>query len=128
MYAYYDHVPSVNRRVSSTGEMLPEPMDPIHCAFDLGYEPHFVSDLYSCYCLVGDLSASYAATVENPTDYQDFRKFFLNVPTSTVCSTLDSTTRHYRFIPATNHFTTYKAPYPALNVFRRHEIVYTDTI
>ncbi len=66
MDAYYDHVPSVNRRVSSTGEMLPEPMDPIYCdcAFDLGYEPHFVSDLYSCYCLVGDLSANYAAAVD----------------------------------------------------------------
>ena len=128
MDAYYDHLPSFNHRVPSTGEMLPAPLDPIHCAFDLGYEPHFVSDLYSCYCLVGDVTTNYAATVESPTEYQDFRKFFLNVPASTVRSTFDATTRHYRFIPATNHFMTYKAPYPALNVFRRHEIVYTDTV
>ena len=119
---------SVNHRVPSTGEILPEPSDPIHCAWDLGFNPTYTTDIYAHHALIGDINVDYAAQRINPVEYQECRKFFLNVPTNRVRSTFEATTRHYRFIPSTNKFMTYKSPYPANNVFRRHEIVFTDTV
>jgi len=115
-------------RVTSTGELLPEPSDFIHSAYDLGYNPTYTTELYSHYSLIGNLNVDYAAQQEDKMNFVTYRKYFLNVPASTVAHTFDSTTRYYRFIPSTNRFMTYRSPYPALNVFRRHEIVYTDTV
>eukprot|EP00984_Skeletonema_dohrnii_P014343 scaffold6007_cov89-Skeletonema_dohrnii-CCMP3373.AAC.1 len=114
-------------RVPHTGELLPEPSDLVHCAYDLGYNPTY-TELYSHYSLIGDLNVDYATQQEDKMNFVKYRKYFLNVPASTVAHTFDSTTRYYRFIPSTNLFMTYRSPYPALNVFCRHEIVFTDTV
>jgi len=119
---------SYQRRVDTTGEVLPDLTDPIHCAFHIGFNAEMHTEIYRCYALIGNLNAHYASQTLAPIEYQDMRKYFLNVPTSTVRSTFDSTTRYYRHIPSTNRFMTYRSPYPALNVFRRHELVYTDTV
>ena len=119
---------SYQRRVDTTGEVLPDMTDPIHCAFHLGFNAEMHTEIYQCYAMLGNLNMHYASQTMAPIEYQDMRKYFLNVPTSTVRSTFDSTTRYYRFIPSTNKFMTYRSPYPALNVFRRHELVYTDTV
>ncbi|KAL7490750.1 hypothetical protein ACHAWT_000281, partial [Skeletonema menzelii] len=116
------------RRVPSTGELLPDPIDVIHCAYDLGYNPTYTTELYSCYSLITDINVEYASQEEDKINYVKYRKYFLNVPAATVRSTFDATTRYYRFIPSTNRYMTYRSPYPANNVFRRHEIVYTDTV
>eukprot|EP00985_Skeletonema_marinoi_P006359 scaffold2754_cov151-Skeletonema_marinoi.AAC.1 len=89
-------------RVTSTGELLPEPSDFIHSAFDLGYNPTYTTELYSHYSLIGNLNVDYAAQQEDKMNFVTYRKYFLNVPASTVAHTFDSTTRYYRFIPSTN--------------------------
>ena len=116
------------RRVDSTGELLPDPTDVVHCAYDLGYTPTYTTEIYSCASLVGNINVDYASQEEDKLNFVKYRKFFLNVPAETVRSTFDATTRHYRFIPSTNKLMTYKSPYPANNVYRRHELVYTDTV
>eukprot|EP00984_Skeletonema_dohrnii_P031889 scaffold24984_cov234-Skeletonema_dohrnii-CCMP3373.AAC.1 len=121
---------SDQRRVPSTGELLPDVTDPLQFAYHVGYTPSYHTSIYSCYSLLTDLNieSSYLEQAETPLQYCSLRKYFLNVPAATVRHTFDSTTRHYRYIPSTNHLMTFRSPYPALNVFRRHEIVFTDTV
>lgn len=121
------------RRVTSTGELLPDMTDPIHCAYHLSYTSSMYTEIYECYALLVnpfnlDYSVSYNEQKENPIDFEESRKFFLNQPIQVIRSTYDATTRYYRCIPSTNRFMTYRSPYPALNHFRRHEIVFTDTV
>eukprot|EP00986_Skeletonema_menzelii_P011620 scaffold6063_cov97-Skeletonema_menzelii.AAC.1 len=121
------------RRVASTGELLPDLTDPIHCAYHLSYNSTMYTEIYQCYALLInpfnlDYSVSYNEQKVNPIEYESNRKFFLNQPLQVIRSTYDATTRYYRHVPSTNRFMTYRSPYPALNHFRRHEIVFTDTV
>ena len=122
--------PSNRLIVPTTGEFLPDVSDPIFYLFNDGWESTYHTTIYSS---AGDLAninleASFGEQVMAPIEYQEYRKFLLNVPLSTVRHTFDATTRYYRYIPATNHMMTYKSPYPALNCLRRHELVASDTV
>ena len=65
----------------------------------------------------------------NAADYEAERIYFLNVPTDVVRRTRRATTQYYQNISSPQRMINwYKSPYPALNVFRRHEPVATDTV
>ena len=118
------------RRVASTGEILPDPIDPIHCAHAVGYSSDLYSEIRNKAYLINNINCcvDYAETKLQPQEYEQHRKYFLNQPVNVVKHSWLATTRHYRYIPHTNRLMTYRSPYPALNVFRRHEIVFTDTV
>ena len=120
--------PNQDRRVPSTGELLPTPSDNCYWNYDVGHTPSYITEIYSNVSLIADLNVEYADQAEDRLNYVKYRKYFLNVPASTVRLTLEATTQYYRTVPSTNKFMTYRSPYPALNVFRRHETVYTDTV
>ena len=65
----------------------------------------------------------------HPPDHDVLRPFFLNVPSKVVKKTLEATTQYARHIhTGPNMFKTYRTPFPACNVLRRHEAVATDTV
>ena len=62
-------------------------------------------------------------------DYEKYRPYFLHVPKHKVQKTFENTTQHATNIQSGIHVgMTLKSPYPAFNVWRRHEPVATDTI
>jgi hypothetical protein len=123
-------VNSGERIVPSTGEAIPEVTDPIYFAFHDGYEPTYYTEIYAHAGILANINyeVNFSQQTLAPIEYGEYRKYFLNVPATTVRHTFDCTTRNYRHIPATNHYMTFKSPYPANNVLRRHEMVATDTV
>ena len=117
-------------RVSSTGELLPPPNEMYYNFYD-GWCPTYSTEVYAHVAVLGrvNFETLYSERSLQPIEYEQHRRFFLNVPASTVRSTFDCTTQYYRHIPSSNHiFMTYRSPYPALNIFRRRELVASDTV
>jgi Reverse transcriptase (RNA-dependent DNA polymerase) len=62
-------------------------------------------------------------------DFESLRPFFLNVPAEVVQHTLARTTQYGQHaLSGTNMTKTFRSPFPACNVHRRHEPVATDTV
>ena len=62
-------------------------------------------------------------------DYESYRKYFLFSPLEVIRKTFAATTQYARSGWITGYiYNTHRAPFPALNVARRHEPVATDTI
>jgi hypothetical protein len=121
--------------VPSTGEYLPPPDPNNICShfieFYDGSLPRFYTTKYTNVAALSDINfdTSYSEQTLRPFEYEEYRKYFLNVPASTVRHTFDTTTLFYRNIPSSNHIlNTFKSPYPALNVYRRHGLVASDTV
>ena len=61
--------------------------------------------------------------------YEEIRPYFLYMPKETIEKTLGCTTQYYRtYVSGPMVRKTYRSPFPALNVMRRPESVFTDTI
>ena len=128
--------PNIPHRVPSTGEYLPPPDPNNICShfieFYDGSLPRFYTTKYTDVAALSDINfdTSYSEQTLRPIEYEEYRKYFLNVPASTVRHTFDSTTLFYRNIPSSNHIlNTFKSPYPALNVYRlaASDTVYADS-
>jgi uncharacterized protein (DUF2147 family) len=82
--------------------------------------------------LAGELVASATEVNEKEKDttfFEEMRKFFLFRPVDVVKATFENTTQFGRLgVSGHSIRQTYKSPFPAVNVFRRNEIVATDTI
>ena len=62
-------------------------------------------------------------------NYEQYQPYFLHVPKHKVQKTFENTTQHATNIQSGIHVgMTLKSPYPAFNVWHRHEPVSTDTI
>jgi hypothetical protein len=61
--------------------------------------------------------------------YEDIRPYFLYMPKEVIERTLECTTQFFKtYVSGPLVRKTYRSPFPALNVMRRPESVYTDTI
>ena len=77
----------------------------------------------------GRPSTHHDGFISVPTKYEDYRAYFLNVPTEKVQRTFERTTQLATNVVSGPHIRqTYKSPNPALNVQRRDEPVATDTV
>lgn len=94
-----------------------------------------------CFKIASDLNQRYIVcdyeTIEptqevevkkKPVDYSKYRPYFLHVPEEKIRKTFENTTQNAtNIVSGHNILQTTKSPFPAHNVFRRHEPVATDT-
>ena len=60
---------------------------------------------------------------------ENYKDYFLRAPTNVIKKTFDATTQYAKSGWISSTITdTHKAPFPAMNVIRRNEVVATDTI
>jgi len=99
--------------------------EPIHTSANIAI--HSVQSI--CQELYSPRSVRASESQPSPTDYSSLRDYFLRASISSISKTFDATTQYARAGWISGHITdTYRSPFPALNVKRRHEPVATDTI
>ena len=80
--------------------------------------PHSTQDTYEAH-----------ETTVKPIDYNKYRPYFLHVPVEKIRHTFQRTTQYAtNVMSGHNIMQTIQSPYPAHNVWRRHEPVASDTI
>ena len=92
-----------------------------------------VSEFEAMYHLASNLNAQYifnaAESKPKPIDYNKYRAHFLHAPVEKIRRTFQNTTQYAtNVMSGRNIMQTIKSPFPAHNVWRRHEPVASDTV